>query len=302
MTDPGSIVGVRRLKPSYHLYRETLSLSEAKLSTTTVIKPHGSALNLELGDVWAYRELLLFLIWRDVKIRYKQTAIGVFWALLQPALTTVVFAVIFSQVGKFSEGEVPYVIYVLSGLLIWLFIFNAISFSSNSLLVNVNLITKVFFPRLILPVAAVFAGLIDIAIGFVLLLLAMLYYGVTPAGTAVFAPLFILLAVVLTMSLGSLFAALNVRFRDVKFGLPFFLQIWMFASPIFYPSEILPEKVRSLLLMNPLSSILNGFRASLLGQPIQWNEVGVGVAIVVFVMFLSIWVFKKMEDSFADLI
>ena len=277
-------------------------MSENKLSITTVIKPHGSGLNLELRDVWAYRELLFFLVWRDIKIRYKQTAIGVLWALLQPALTTILFAVIFSQVGRFSSEGIPYAVYVLSGLLIWLFIFNAISFSSNSLLVNVNLITKVFFPRVILPVAAVFAGIIDIAIGFVLLLLAMLYYGVTPAGTALLTPVFILMAVVLTMSLGSLFAALNVRFRDVKFGLPFFLQIWMFASPIFYPSDILPEKVRTVLLLNPLSPILNGFRASLLGQPIPWNEVGISAVIVVFLMFLSVWVFKKMEDSFADLI
>lgn len=277
-------------------------MAEDKALTTTVIKPQGSIFNFELKDIWTYRELLYFLVWRDIKIRYKQTAIGVLWVVLQPVLTTALFAVIFSQVGRFDSAGIPYILYVLSGLMLWLFVFNGVAFASNSLLVNVNLITKTFFPRLILPFAAVFASIIDILIAFLLLLAVMAFYGVRFSSGMLLAPVFMVLTVLLTLSLGSFFAAVNVRFRDVKFGLPFFLQIWMFASPIFYPADIVPEKVRTILLLNPMVGILQGFRASLFGTPVDWNVVGPACAVVVGVTVISLWVFKKMEDSFADLI
>lgn len=266
------------------------------------IKPGGSAVNLNLKDFWTYRELLYFLTWRDIKVRYKQTAIGVLWAILQPVLTTAIFTVIFTQFARFDSISVPYPLFALSGLLVWLFVNTAITTASNSLVGNVNLVTKIYFPRLIIPFSATLAGLIDLALGFVILLALMIYYGVNPSRQILLAPVFIIQAIVLTLSLGTLFSALNVRFRDVKFALPFALQIWMFLSPVFYPSEVLSEKWRALFAVNPLTGILQGFRASLFGGAFDWVVIGVSIITTFFLMIFSLVIFKRMEDDFADLI
>lgn len=268
----------------------------------TRIRPSGSWLSVDLRELWNYRELLFFLTWRDVKVRYKQTVIGVFWAVLQPVATTAIFAVVFSQVANFSSPGVPYPVYVLSGLLIWLFINNSVVFASNSLVGSSDLVTKAYFPRLIMPLAAVGAGLIDLAVGLVVLLVVLIFYGGTLSSQLLFMPLFLGLAIVLTLSIGTLASALNVRFRDVKFALPFGLQIWMFASPIFYPLEILSERARIVIDLNPLTGILTGFRSSLFGQPINWRSVGIGSLVTVVLALGSIIVFKRMEDDFADMI
>ena len=268
----------------------------------TRIKPGGAWLDLNLKDFWVYRELLYFLAWRDVKVRYKQTAIGVVWAVLQPVLTTAIFTVIFSQVARFDAPGVAYPLYALSGLLLWLFVFNSVTFASNSLVGNTNLVTKIYFPRLIVPVAATLAGLADLLLGFVILLLLMLFYGVAWSWQILLAPIFVALTVALALSFGTLFAALNVRFRDVKFALPFVLQIWMFLSPVFYPLEILSEKARAVLAFNPLTGILQGFRASLFGGAFDWFAIGVSAALIGVLMVIAVFVFKKMEDDFADLI
>ena len=259
-------------------------------------------MSVDWRELWIYRELLFFLTWRDVKVRYKQTVIGVFWAVLQPVATTAIFAVVFSRVANFSSPGVPYPLYVLSGLLIWLFINNSVAFASNSLVGSSDLVTKIYFPRLIMPLAAVGAGLIDLAVGLVVLMIVMLFYGVTLSSQLLFMPLFLGLAIVLTLSIGTLASALNVRFRDVKFALPFGLQIWMFASPIFYPLEILSERARAVIDLNPLTGILTGFRSSLFGQPINWRSVGIGSLVTVLLAVGSIIVFKRMEDDFADMI
>src|SRR5215204_5221310 len=227
----------------------------------TYIKPAGSWLNLDLKDFWTYRELLYFLTWRDVKVRYKQTAIGVLWAILQPVLTTAIFTVIFSTVARFESQTVPYPLFALSGFLVWLFVFNAISFAAGSLVGNTNLVTKIYFPRLIVPISATLSGLFDLLFSF---------------------------------------AALNVRFRDVKFALPFALQVWMFASPIFYPPEILSEKARFVLAFNPLTGILQGFRAALFAQEFEWLTIAISAAMTLVLMLVSLFVFKRMEDDFAD--
>ncbi len=266
------------------------------------IKPGSSWLNLDLKDLWTHRELLYFLTLRDVKVRYKQTAIGVLWAILQPVLTTAIFTLIFSQFARFDSLQVPYPMFALSGLLLWLFINTAITTASNSLVNNTNLVTKIYFPRLIVPVAATLSGLIDLALGFLLLVGLMIYYDVALSWQIVFAPLFIILAITLALSFGTLFSALNVRFRDVKFALPFTLQIWMFVSPIFYPSSILSEKWRLLFALNPLTGILEGFRASLFGGELDWFAVGISIVLTIILVFLSLFVFKRMEDDFADLI
>lgn len=283
-----------------------MSPETEKSNQITLIKPSGSWLNLELKDFWTYRELLYFLTWRDVKVRYKQTAIGVLWAILQPVLTTVIFTVIFSTLARFESQNVPYPLFALSGFLIWLFVFNAISFSANSLVGNSNLVTKIYFPRLIVPISATLSGLFDLLFSFAVLVVLMIYYisqnAVVISWQILFAPIFIVLAILLTVSLGTLFSALNVRFRDVKFALPFALQVWMFASPIFYPPEILSEKARFVLAFNPLTGILQGFRAALFGGNFDWFAIGVASVMTVVLMLVSLFVFKRMEDDFADLI
>lgn len=266
------------------------------------IKPDDSRLNLDLKDLWTYRELLYFLILRDVKVRYKQTAIGVLWAILQPVLTTAIFTVIFSQFARFDSLQIPYPLFALSGLLLWLFVNASITTASNSLVGNANLVTKIFFPRLIVPFAATLAGLIDLILGLLLLAGLMVYYGVGLSRQILFAPLFVVLAIMLALSFGTLFAALNVRFRDVKFALPFALQIWMFLSPVFYPASVLSERWRVLFAFNPLTGILEGFRAALFGGEFDWFAVGASVVSTFVLMFLSLFAFKRMEDDFADLI
>ena len=281
--------------------------TEAEKSTQiTYIKPRGSWLSLDLKDFWTYRELLYFLTWRDVKVRYKQTAIGVVWAILQPVLTTAIFTVLFSTIARFESQSVPYPLFALSGFLIWLFVFNSVSFSANSLVGNTNLVTKIYFPRLIVPVSATLSGLFDLLFSFAVLALMMIYYvskgALQPGWQIALVPVFVFLAILLSVSLGTLFSALNVRFRDVKFALPFALQVWMFASPIFYPPEILSEKARFILAFNPLTGILQGFRAALFGEKFDWLTIGIGTGMTVFLMLVSLFVFKRMEDDFADLI
>ena len=266
------------------------------------IKPGSSGLDLELKDLWVYRELLYFLTLRDVKVRYKQTAIGVLWAVLQPVLTTAIFTVIFSQFARFDSLQIPYPLFALSGLLLWLFVNTSITTASNSLVGNANLVTKIFFPRLIVPFAATFSGLIDLALGFVLVVGLMIYYGVELTWQISLVPVFIGLTITLALGFGTLFSALNVRFRDVKFALPFALQIWMFLSPVFYPYEILSGKWRFLLAFNPLTGILEGFRAALFGSEFDWFAVGISIVLTFTLLFLSLFVFKRMEDDFADLI
>jgi lipopolysaccharide transport system permease protein len=268
----------------------------------TKIKPSDSLVNLDFKEIWLYRELLYFLTWRDVKVRYKQTAIGVLWAILQPVLTTAIFTIIFTQFARFDSLQVPYPLFALSGLLVWLFVNNSINTASGSLTGNTNLVTKVYFPRLIMPISATLAGLVDLALGFVILVVFMFYYGVGLTWQIVFAPFFVILAILLTLSFGTLFSAVNVRFRDVKFGLPFALQIWMFVSPIFYPLDILSEKWRIIFAFNPLTGILEGFRASLFGGKFDWLAIGVSFAVTIVLAFFSVFVFKRMEDNFADLI
>lgn len=283
-----------------------MSTETEKSNQITYIKPRGAWLNLDLQDFWTYRELLYFLTWRDVKVRYKQTAIGVVWAILQPVLTTAIFTLIFSTVARFESQTVPYPLFALSGFLVWLYVFNAVSFAANSLVGNTNLVTKIYFPRLIVPVSATLSGLFDLLFSFAVLAAMMLYYFLK--GAVVFgwqilaAPLFVFLAILLATSLGTLFSALNVRFRDVKFALPFALQVWMFASPIFYPPDILTEKARFVLAFNPLSGILQGFRAALFAEKFDWLTIGISAAVIVVLMLLSLFVFKRMEDDFADLI
>lgn len=267
-----------------------------------MIKPAGRWFELNFAELWAYRELLYFLTWRDLKIRYKQTAIGIAWAVLQPVVTTALFTILFSTLARFDTQNVPYPLFALSGLIIWLFVHTSISMASSSFVNNTNLVTKVYFPRLIVPVAATLATLFDLIFGIGLLIILMLYFGIVPTPMILLAPVFIFLALVQAAAFGTLFSALNVRFRDVKFALPFLLQIWMIASPLFYPTTILSEKWKLVFALNPLTGILEGFRSTLFGTSVDWRVIGISCVSLLLLALVSLFIFKKMEDDFADII
>lgn len=268
----------------------------------TKIKPGGRLFTLDFRELWKYRELLYFLTWRDIKIRYKQTAIGIAWAVLQPLVTTAIFTVIFSVFARFDTGTVPYPLFALGGLTVWLFVHTSITLASGSFVNNANLVTKVYFPRIIVPISATLAGVLDMFVSMVLVIGMMIYYGVSLTWQILWVPAFLALAVLQTAAFGTLFSALHVRFRDVKFGLPFMLQVWLIVSPVFYPSTLFSEKWKLIFALNPLTGILEGLRAALFGSPFDWPVVAISTASVIGCSLLSFIVFNKMEDDFADLI
>jgi lipopolysaccharide transport system permease protein len=277
-------------------------LQNDKAIPTTLIKPAGSRIEIDASDIWRHRELLYFLTLREIKIRYKQTVIGVAWAVLQPVLTVAIFSIIFSRFAQFDTGNIPYPIVALSGLVLWLFIHSSVTTASNSFITNTNLVTKVYFPRLIMPVSSALSALVDLLISIIILVLFMAYYRTPMTPQMMLAPLFVILAVIVSTSMGTLFSALNVRFRDVQFALPFLLQVWMIASPVFYPTSVLPEKWRWIFAINPLTGIIDGFRSSLFGSPFNWPLIGISVASLIVLAIVSLLVFKWMEDDFADIV
>ncbi len=279
-----------------------MSSEKGEKINTVHIGPRGSRVRLDLGELWAYRELLYFLTLRDIKIRYKQTAIGVAWAVLQPVVTTAIFTVIFSTWARFETGNIAYPLFVLSGLVIWLFVSTSITVASNSFVNNANLVTKVYFPRLIVPLAATLASLFDLVFSVVILLVLMVYYGIVPTTHVLLAPGFIILAFILAAAFGTLLSAMTVRYRDVKFALPFSLQVWMIASPIFYPVSMLSDKWRLAYALNPLTGVIDGFRSSLFGLPFNWSIIGISSLSILVLCIISLLVFKRMEDDFADII
>ena len=284
-----------------HSFHQNITIPDNPL---VVIEPSKSWVAINLRDLWAYRELLYFLTWRDVKVRYKQTALGVAWAILQPLLTMLISTLVFGRLGGFgarTEG-IPYPIFVYAGLLPWTFFSNAVTTSGNSLVGSANLITKVYFPRMIIPGAAVAAGLVDFFIAFVLLIGLMLYYKVALTwNLLVFLPL-VLLTTLLAIAVGMWLSALNVKYRDIRFALPFIIQLWMFVSPVFYPSNILPEKWRLVFTLNPLTGIIDGFRSSLFGRPTNWTALGVSALIAILLLVYASYSFRRMEKTFADIV
>ncbi len=271
-------------------------------SELTEIRPSSRWVSIDLRELWSYRELLYFLIWRDIKIRYKQTVIGILWAVLQPLLTTAIFTVIFSNFARFDTKNIPYPLFALSGLMIWLFVHSAVTMASGSFISNTNLVTKIYFPRLLMPLASVLAVAFDLVFSIIIFIFMMAYYGFVPNNNVIFAPLFIFAAIFVSSAFGVLFAALNVRFRDVKHALPFMLQVWMIASPIFYPATLLSEKWRLVFAVNPLTGIIEGMRSALFGTAFDWQVIAVSLGSTVVFMLLALFVFKQMEDDFADLI
>jgi lipopolysaccharide transport system permease protein len=267
-----------------------------------LIEAEGPRLTLNLGDLWAHRELLYFLTWRDIKVRYKQTALGAAWAILQPLATMLVFALFFGRVAGARGGGVPYPLFAYAGLTLWTFFANAVTNSGNSLVGSANLITKVYFPRAIIPAAAVAAGLLDFLIASALLALLMLRYGVAPGRGLVFMPLFLLLATLCAAGAGMWASALNVKYRDVRYALPFVVQLWMFASSVIVPSGFVPARWRWLLMLNPMAAVVEGFRASLFAQAVAWRAVAISAAVTLALVASGFAYFRRTEENFADVV
>src|SRR5215470_3076972 len=239
------------------------------------IRPPGRWAAPNLRDLWAYRELNYFLIWRDVKVRYKQTLLGIAWAVIQPLLTMLIFTLFFGKLAGIPSDNVPYPIFAYAGLLPWTFVSGAVTSSGNSLVGSSNLISKVYFPRMIIPMSAVGAALVDFGIGFVLLAALMAYYGVPLTWSFLMLPALVVLTAVIALAVGMLLSALNVKYRDVRHALPFVVQLWMFVTPIIYPASIVPQRWRLLLALNPLTSVIEGYRASMFGRSFNWTGLGI---------------------------
>jgi lipopolysaccharide transport system permease protein len=271
-------------------------------ATTVVVVEPTSRLSLGLGDLWTYRELLYFLFWRDVKVRYKQTVLGAAWAILQPVATMIVFTVFLGRLAKISSDGVPYSLFAFSGLLPWQLFAYSLTESSASLVNSKQLITKVFFPRLIIPVAAVLAGLVDFAVASSILIVLMLYHHVVPTIGILVLPLLVAFTVFTALSVGLVLSALNVQYRDVRYTIPFLVQVWMFATPIVYPSSLVPEKWRFLYGLNPMAGVVEGFRWALFGTSGASGLILVSVLSVVVLFLLGVVYFRKTERHFADLV
>lgn len=266
-----------------------------------VVTPAGALVPLNLRDLWSYRELLYFLTWRDVKVRYKQTALGVAWAVLQPVLMMLVFSLFFSERAGLTVG-VPYPLFALAGLVPWTFFANSVSNSGNSVVNSAGLITKVYFPRLLVPAAALIACFVDFLMAFVVLVGLMLYYRVDLKPSILMLPVLTGLTALFALGVGTWLAGLNVKYRDIRFVLPFLMQLWLFVSSVILPSSSVPASWRWLLALNPMSSIIEGFRSSLLGTPFDWRALAIAAVITLLVFVYSAYSFRRMEREFADII
>ncbi len=271
---------------------------------TVFIKPSTGIAALNLRDLWIYRELVLFMIWRDVKVRYKQTLLGMAWAVIQPLLTMIVFNFLFGKVAKVPTEGIPYPIFAYTALLPWGLFVTALNQGSRSLVAHNNMITKIYFPRLILPLSAVLSGLVDFAIAFVILIVLMIIYKVTPSVNAIWAlPLFLVFAILSALGVALWLSAFNVRYRDVNYALPFITQIWFFITPVAYSDQVISENWRLVYSLNPMAGVINGFRWSLLGagngpDTALW----LSAAIALLILVSGLFYFRSMERTFADTI
>jgi len=257
---------------------------------------------LNLGDLWAYREVFYFLMWRDVKVRYKQTLLGVAWAIIQPLFTMLIFWLFFGRLAGLPSDGIPYPLFAYSGLVPWTFFANAVSNGGNSLVGSPSLITKVYFPRMIIPCAAIGAGLIDFAITFVFLLVLIIPYGVVLTWNLLMVPVLIVLTMLLALGVGMWLAALNVQYRDIRYALPFLIQLWMYATPIIYPASLVPAEWRWLLALNPLAGLVEGYRSALFGREWDWTTLSISSSMTLVLLMGFAYTFRRMEKSFADVV
>jgi lipopolysaccharide transport system permease protein len=253
--------------------------------------------------LWEYRELLFFFVWRDIKVRYKQTVLGALWAIIQPFFTMVVFSLFFGRLAKIPSDDLPYPIFSYAALVPWTFFANALTQASNSLVVSANMIKKIYFPRLTLPIATVLAGVVDFVLAFLVLLGMMFFYDLVPTANILWVPLFLLLALITSLGMGLWLSAMNVQFRDVHYTIPFLTQAWLFLTPIAYPSSLLPEPWRTLYGINPMAGVVEGFRWALLGTDSAPGPMMIVSSVVALAVFVSgAFYFRRMEQSFADVL
>lgn len=267
-----------------------------------LVRPRGSGPAFDLRELWDFRELLYFLTWRDLKVRYKQTVLGAAWVIVQPVVTMLAFTVFFNRLGGFRSEGMPYPLFAYSGLLLWTFFSNSVIYGTNSLIQNSNLVTKVYFPRMFIPAAAVAAGLVDLAVASIVLFALALYYGVALAWSLLLLPVFVALTVLLATAAGLLASASTVRYRDLKHALPFLIQLWLFASPVIYSSSAIPARWRWVYFANPLAGIMDGFRSALTGRAFDWPAVGAAALVTFALLIASLYLFRRIEETFADVI
>jgi lipopolysaccharide transport system permease protein len=278
------------------------AVAEGIARSQLIIEPsHGFA--LKLYELWEYRELLYFLVWRDIKVRYKQTVLGVAWVVLQPLIATLIFTVVFGQLAKVPSGNLPYPLFAFAALLPWNYFAGALNRSGTSLVNNANLITKIYFPRLIIPLAGVINGLVDFGISLSLLVFLMAYYGVVPNAAILLLPVFMLMAVGMALGVSLWLAALGVQYRDVNYLLPFVVQVWMYATPVVYPASLFPERWRPWLGLNPMAGVVEGFRWALTGSgEAPGLMLLVSAAIILLLLVSGLLFFRKTERTFADVV
>lgn len=289
------------------LTAEPCQTSEKSGAKTILIKPTRGLIDLSLRDIWAYRDLLYFLAWRDVKVRYKQTVLGVLWVVLQPLVSMAIFTVLFGVLLQVDSGDVPYPIFVFAGLLPWNYFSQALTRASTSVVNSSHLITKIYFPRLVIPLSGVLSSLVDFVIAFGVLIVLMIVYGIVPTVGLLLLPALILLAMVTALGFGLWLAALNVRYRDINYLLPFLIQIWMYVTPVIYGSNLLPECYRFLLSLNPMTGVVEGFRWALLGSAavgdyLSLPLLGISAAIALLVLISGAIFFRSTERIFADIV
>jgi lipopolysaccharide transport system permease protein len=269
--------------------------------TKTRIEPSKGWVSLNLREMWDYRELLFFFVWKDIKVRYKQTILGVAWAVLQPVLTMIIFSLFFGRLAQVPSDDLPYPIFNFSALVPWTFFANALANASNSLVINANMIKKIYFPRMTLPIATVLAGLVDFVLAFLVLLGMIFYYGLTPTINVLWLPLFLLLALITSLGVSLWLSAMNVQFRDIRYTIPFLTQAWFFITPIAYPSSLLDEPWKTLYGLNPMVGVTEGFRWALLGTETAPGPIILVSSLAALALFISgAFYFRKLEKSFAD--
>ncbi|HTZ40606.1 MAG TPA: ABC transporter permease [Syntrophales bacterium] len=268
----------------------------------SIIEPRASWTLLDLQELWHYRDLFYFLAWRDVKVRYRQTVLGGLWAVLQPLMTMGIFTIFFGQLAGVPSDGLPYPLFVYTALLPWQFFSNAVSNSGNSLIASTQLISKVYFPRIIIPSSSILCGLLDFAVAFILLVPMMVYYGIVPGSGILLLPVLMAGFIMAAIGVGSILSALNVHYRDFRYVVPFMVQIWLFVTPVIYPASMVPERWRWMINLNPMAGLISAFRASLLDQAVPWADLVVSGLVVLLIFAIGLFVFLRMERRFADVI
>jgi len=257
---------------------------------------------VDFNELWEYRELLYFFTWRDVKLRYKQTGLGIAWAIIQPLFLMVVFSLFFGGLAKIPSDGVPYPLFSLAALLPWTLFAEGMTRSTISMVSNANIMTKVYFPRLIMPVASIMSPLVDFCVAFCILMLMMVYYGFVPTINVIFLPLLVVFAMMTSLAVGLWLSALNVKYRDFQYTVPFLIQIWMFASPVVYPASMVPQQFRFLYALNPMTGVIEGFRWALLGTNPPTTMIFISLGVVIVLLISGVFYFRRMEQYFADIV